>query len=106
MKLLTKELERRFAQLGDQDDKGDEAVVPCKFFTPDSGWTWWPISFEPETREFFGLVQGFEVEFGYFSMDELESATGPLGLHIERDLYWKEEAIGKVRATLDSRLRA
>ena len=66
MKLLTKEIERRFAQLGSQEDKGDDAVVVCKFFTPDSGWTWWATEWLAESGEFFGLVQGFEVEFGYF----------------------------------------
>lgn len=105
MKLLTKELERRFAQLGSQDDKGDEAVVPCKFFTPDSSWTWWPIAFDPDSREFFGLVQGFEVELGYFSLEELETVTGPLGLHVERDLYWKERTVGEVKAALEPRVR-
>lgn len=106
MKLLTKEIERRFAQLGSQEEKGDDALVPTKFFTPDSGWTWWPISYDAETREFFGLVQGFEIEFGYFSLEELETVTGPLGLHIERDLYWQEKPIGEVRQALDQRRSA
>lgn len=101
MKLLTKALERRFRELGTQEALGDAAIVPCKFFTPDSGWTWWPISFDDETRTFFGLVQGHEVEFGYFSLEELETVTGPLGLHVERDLSWKERTIGEVRAALE-----
>lgn len=105
MKLLTKELERRFAQLGSQEDRGDDAIVVCKFFTPDSNWTWWATENSPETRECFGLVQGFEVEFGYFSLEELETATGPLGLHVERDLHWKERTIGEVRAALASGVR-
>jgi len=105
MKLITKELERRFAELGSQEDKGDDAIVVCKFFTPDSNWTWWALSWDPENREFFGLVQGFEVEFGCFALEELETATGPLGLHIERDLHWKERTIGQVRAALSSGVR-
>lgn len=102
MKLLKKELEARFAQLGRQEDRGDDAIVVCKFFTPDSGWTWWATEYDPETREFFGLVQGHEVELGYFSLDELEAATGPLGLHIERDIYWKEATIAQVRERLNA----
>lgn len=105
MKLLTKELEHRFAQLGSQEDKGDEAIVVTKFFTPDSNWTWWATEYFPETRECFGLVQGFEVVLGYFALEELETATGPLGLHVERDLYWKERTIGEVRAALASGVR-
>ena len=35
---------------------------------------------------FFGWVQGFENEWGYFAMSELQSVTNPL-YAIERDLY-------------------
>jgi len=38
---------------------------------------------------FYGLVDGFEKEWGYFSLKELESVRGPLGLGIERDIYFK-----------------
>jgi hypothetical protein len=34
-------------------------------------------------------VDGFEKELGYFSLSELQNATGHLGLKIERDLYFK-----------------
>ncbi len=37
---------------------------------------------------FFGLVDGFERELGYFSLSELESVHGPYGVGIERDLYF------------------
>jgi hypothetical protein len=96
MKLLTKELEARLAHIGRQEEKGDDAIVIAKFFTPDSSWTWWATEYDPETHEFFGLVQGHEVELGYFSLDELETITGSLGLHIERDRYWKEATLAQV----------
>jgi len=44
---------------------------------------------EKVKKEFFGLVKGFEEEFGYFTLSELEGVTGPMGLKIERDLYFK-----------------
>jgi hypothetical protein len=65
-----------------------DPLVRVKFFTPDSNWTWFAIEYSPEERLFFGLVIGHESELGYFSLDELESARGPLGLPIERDLNW------------------
>ena len=37
---------------------------------------------------FFGLVCGMERELGYFSLAELQSVRGPLGLRVERDLYF------------------
>ena len=41
MKLMTKAIEDRFAKLGRQEEKGDHAVVVCKFFDPSGSWTWY-----------------------------------------------------------------
>ncbi|MCJ7688053.1 MAG: DUF2958 domain-containing protein, partial [Clostridiaceae bacterium] len=57
-------------------------------FTPDSNWTWYATKFD-DVDTFFGLVDGFEKELGYFSLSELESIRGPFGLKVERDLYFK-----------------
>lgn len=42
---------------------------------------------DPEIEDviFFGLVNGFELELGYFSLSELRSIGGGLQLPIERD---------------------
>ena len=89
LKLLTKELEKRFTELkvGNQD-------VICKFFTPWTGWTWYATEYS--NGVFFGLVNGLEKEYGYFSLAELEKVTGPGGLKIERDLYWTERDVKEV----------
>lgn len=52
---------------------------PLKFFTPDSGWTWYVTEGEEEDGDFrfFGFVVGFEKEWGYFVLSELEGARGP-----------------------------
>lgn len=44
----------------------------------------------------FGLVDGHEREFGYFSLDELLAMRGPMGLRIERDLYFEPCPLSKV----------
>ena len=85
MKLLTKENLKNLPALGSTDGQGDQAIVQVKFFTPWTNWTWYATEYDPETRVFFGLVDGFEKEVGYFSLDELESINGPFGLKIERD---------------------
>ena len=100
MKLLTKGLEERFSKLGCQDGKGDSAIIIAKFFTPWTNWTWWATEFMPEENLFFGLVQGLEVELGYFSLEELQSIRGVGGLGIERDLHWRECMIGEIRSRL------
>ncbi len=45
---------------------------------------------------FFGFVIGFEKEWGYFSLKELESARGPFGLSIELDLYFTPGRLSEV----------
>ncbi len=65
-----------------------DPAVHVKFFTPDSSWTWYLIEFDPSQRLCFGLVIGLDHELGYFSLAELEEVRGPLGLAIERDLYF------------------
>lgn len=72
-------------------------VVWVKLFTPDSSWTWYITEFDGEDR-FFGLVVGHEIELGYFSLAEITSLRGPLGLRIERDLYFEPKPLEEVRA--------
>lgn len=96
MKLLTKELEAKLPRLGSTDGQGDDAVALVKFFFPMGRWTWWATEYDPEERLFFGLVQGHEVELGYFSLDELEEVRVH-GLGIERDLYWEPATLGEIR---------
>ena len=89
MELLTAELRATLPALRVQEHNKDP-VVHIKFFTPDSNWTWFVTegSAEEDDFIFFGYVMGFEEEWGYFALSELESARGPLRLSIERDLYF------------------
>jgi len=69
-----------------------DALAQVKFFTPDTNWIWYASEFDGEDF-FFGLVSGFEVELGYFSLNELREARGPLGLPIERDVYFEPKTL-------------
>jgi hypothetical protein len=95
MQLLTKELRRKLPPLGGQDGKGGKAVAWAKFFTPDSSWTWYAVSFDGQDT-FFGLVEGQEKELGYFSLAEISSVRGPMGLAIERDLHWMPKTLAEI----------
>lgn len=88
MQLLTQEIKTKLPELYTQEEKGLDAVAQVKFFTPDGSWTWYATEFDG-IDTFFGLVEGYEKELGYFSLSELEKARGHLGLSIERDLYFK-----------------
>ena len=87
MQLLTEELRRQLPPLYSQEPHSNPMVY-AKFFTPDSNWTWWVTEGSPEEDNFrfFGYVHGQADEWGSFLLSELESARGPLGLPIERDL--------------------
>lgn len=91
MGLLDEKLIKRFAQVGCQECEDDPLVI-AKFFNPCGAGTWFATEYNPERREFFGYVSIFgdwNDEWGYFSLDELES------IHphwwIERDLHWEEK---------------
>jgi len=99
MKLLTKDIRRRLPPLYGQEGKGGDAVVHVKFFTPDSGWSWYGLEHDGKDT-FFGLVDGLEKELGYFSLSELESVRGPMGLPIERDLYWEPKTLAETAPEL------
>ena len=101
MKLLTNELRRQLPPLYATEHDTDPRII-CKFFTPDSRWTWYAIEFDGEDT-FFGFVEGLEDELGYFSLSELESVRGPFGLPIERDLYFEPCRLSQVKAKAERR---
>lgn len=69
-----------------------------KLFTPDSIFTWYIIEISKEDKQTcYGLVKGFESELGYFSLKELESIRGNLGLGVEMDMSFTPTSLGIVR---------
>ncbi|MDD4383496.1 MAG: DUF2958 domain-containing protein [Candidatus Shapirobacteria bacterium] len=99
MKLLTKELLERFNQIGRQEEVKDPLVV-AKFFNPTGAGTWYATEYEPESKMFFGYVSIFgdwNDEWGYFSLEELESIRGHFGLGIERDIYFIQKPFSQIK---------
>lgn len=95
MKLITKELLKKLPELNSTENiPPNEKELVCKFFTPDSSWTWYACEFDQAEGLFYGLVEGHNSEWGYFTLQELETTTGPWGLHIERDLYFDPVKFG------------
>lgn len=93
MELINGELRAILPPLYANDETlGLDAYAPVKLFTPDSNWTWYASEFDGADL-FFGLVSGFEVELGYFSLSEIERRRGALGLAIERDLHYKPQTL-------------
>ncbi|MCB9438390.1 MAG: DUF2958 domain-containing protein [Anaerolineales bacterium] len=96
MPLLDEESRAKLPPLYSNEELGMQAIAPVKFFTPDSGWTWYPTEFDGKDL-FFGLVAGLEVELGYFSLTELLSIRGSLGLPVERDLYYAPKTLEELQ---------
>lgn len=88
MKLLTKKLRAQMPEIYGTEPEGLQGQALVKFFTPDSNWTWYASEFDGKDT-FYGLVIGFEMELGYFSLAELEQVRSPMGVKVERDLYFK-----------------
>ena len=94
MGLLTPDIRNQLPKLRDQEEV-DDPIAYVKFFHPSSCWMWYATEFDGEEL-FFGLVQGFEEELGYFSLPELESVNVG-GVVVERDLHFTPTPISKLR---------
>lgn len=92
-KLLTQELRNKLPKLYEAEGNMEASVAQVKFFSPYSNWTWYAVEFDG-VDTFFGLVQGFELEYGYFSYSELEQAkVFDVIPAIERDCSWTPQNI-------------
>ncbi|MCA9831540.1 MAG: DUF2958 domain-containing protein [Dehalococcoidia bacterium] len=94
MKLLTAADRRALPALYAQESRGYDAVAYVKFFDPCGAATWYITEFDGDDI-LFGLCDlGFgEPELGYVNLSELQAVRGPLGLGVERDLYWTPRAL-------------
>jgi len=89
MKLMTKAIERKAQKQYPLGSDMSQHVV-AKFFDPCGSWSWYLMNQDPDDPDYlWGIVKGFEVEMGSFSLSELQSIEGRFGLGIERDLYFK-----------------
>lgn len=93
-KLLTKTIEKKLPKFYETENvKPENKVAVVKFFTPASNWTWYGIEYDSEQKVFFGYVCGFEKEFGYFSLNELEEMNSA----VERDMYFSPTKLSELK---------
>lgn len=98
MKLLTKKLLSDLPKLYAQEKVADP-IVYVKFFTPDANATWLATEYDGKDI-FFGwacLGDPYNAELGYFSLKELESVRGRLGLPIERDMHFTPKLLSEAK---------
>ena len=90
MKLLTAENLKQLPPLG-----SESKTAYVKFFTPDSSWAWYATEYDGKNM-FFGLVDGFEKELGYFTLSELKEVRGKMGLPVERDRHFTPKLLEEI----------
>ena len=89
MKLLTKEITEKATKQYDKGSDMDDQMIVAKFFNPMGDWTWYLMNLDKDEDYAWGIVDGDAVEMGSFSMKELQDIKLPLGLGIERDIYFE-----------------
>lgn len=73
----------------------------AKIFLPWTSGTWLLTELEPDSSLAFGLCDlGHGTpELGYLDLEELNSITGPGGLHAEQDIHWTADKTLSAYAT-------
>ncbi len=95
MKIVTEKFEKLFENfpLYSQEKELNPLVI-AKLFDPCGSATWYLLEYDPDQKIAFNYVTGMiEDEFGFASLEELESIRRTYGLTIERDLYWKPKRL-------------
>ena len=83
-----------------EDTALDNKKVIVKLFHLASNWSWYVIEYDGDDT-CWGLVDGFELEYGYFALSELSQAVGPFGLSVERDKWFTPTTVGNVLVSID-----
>jgi hypothetical protein len=91
MKLFTKDIDKKLFAQYETGSELDNQVVVAKIFNPYGRGTWYIINSDPNEPDYlWAIVDLFEVEVGSVSRSELENLkVPPLGLGLERDLYFQ-----------------
>lgn len=104
MKLMTKEIESKLKPLYHYENSGEKPIAVLKYFDPTGSWSWYAAEGKKQDDGdwlLWGAVDGFEFEYGYFTLRELEhakdSCTGLQSLPIERDLHFSPKPLSELR---------
>lgn len=74
MQLMTKELQIGLPKLYDTEDTPtNDIILRIRYYDINSQWEWYMIEFEPETQTGFFYVMGFENEWGYTNLEEMQN---------------------------------
>lgn len=93
---MTDEIRKRLPGLGTTNGLAEGALAQVKYFSVYINWTWYALEYDGVDL-FFGYVIGFEREWGYFTLSELDSACvmGDVPA-VERDLFFEPQALSEL----------
>ena len=95
MELIPQEIKELIPKLY-ETEKQNDPVAYIKLFL--DGWTWYITELSIDNNICFGyVISPFESELGYFSLNEIKSIKGSLGLDVERDLSFKPTKLSTIK---------
>ena len=95
MELIPQEIKELIPKLY-ETEKQNDPIVYVKLFL--DGWTWYITELSIDNNICFGyVISPFESELGYFSLNEIKSIKGSLGLSVERDLSFKPTKLSIIK---------
>ena len=101
MELIPQEIKELIPKLYETEEQNDP-IAYVKLFL--DGWTWYITELSIDNNICFGyVISPFESELGYFSLNEIKSIRGSLGLSVERDISFKPTALAIIRKAKKSK---
>ena len=101
MELIPQEIKNKIPKLY-ETEKQNDPIAYVKLFL--DGWTWYITELSIDNNICFGyVISPFESELGYFSLNEIKSIKGSLGLSVERDISFKPTALAIIRKAKKSK---
>ena len=95
--LMTQQIKKLLPPLYTQENEKDPMVY-AKFFNPYGNATWLATEFDGRDQFFGAVTLGHGWELGYFSLRELQSLKGPMGVQgIERDKWFKPMELSRAK---------
>ena len=94
-KLIPKKLLNRIPKLYETEEQNNP-IAYVKLFL--DGWTWFITEISIDNNICFGyVISPFGAELGYFSLEEIKSIKGTLGIGVERDLSFKPTKLSIIK---------
>ena len=94
-KLIPKNLLNRIPKLYETEEQNNP-IAYVKLFL--DGWTWYITEISIDNNICFGyVISPFGAELGYFSLEEIKTIKGTLGIGVERDLSFKPTKLSIIK---------